>query len=216
MIKDNAVSDPPIDLVIWDSHPLTLGATPKQVFIDGIAQIAEPHVVPKPVSAHVPPETPNFDREAEAAVDYDGLPPLKGEHTADLVMFTNITSAWIRKGNQVKNLFELHRLDLSDPGTVGVEAGGIVCVGEHECAQRSAHAVSAGAKPKVINLERGSIQPGLISYGSTLGLQHISMEPSTVDGPVLDPLAKNLPKVLGNHGLIRAIDGLQYETRDAL
>ncbi|THU86939.1 hypothetical protein K435DRAFT_867785 [Dendrothele bispora CBS 962.96] len=32
------------DLVLWDSHPLSLGATSKQVFIDRIAQLEHPHV----------------------------------------------------------------------------------------------------------------------------------------------------------------------------
>lgn len=195
---------------------MTLGATPKQVFIDGIAQLARPYSVSKPASAISSPYTPDFEREADAALEYDGLPPLKGEPTNGLVMFTNLTSAWIRKGHQVKNLFELKPTDSDDQGVIGVEAGEIVCVGEHECTERSANAVSAGIKPKMVNLERGSIQPGLVSHGSTLGLQHIAMESSTTDGPVLNPLAKDLPKILGDHGVIRAVDGLQYETRDAL
>jgi hypothetical protein len=195
---------------------LTLGATPKQVFIDGISQIAKPYPLSKPASAQVSPETPNFDNEGELALEYDGLPPLKGVQTKNLVMFTNLTSAWVRKGRVVKKVFELHPLDSDEQGVIGVEAGEIVCMGERECERHSANAVSVGVVPKVINLERGSLQPGLVSYGSTIGLQHIAMEPSTVDGPVLDPLSKNLPKVLGSHGLIRAIDGLQYETRDAL
>ena len=60
-------------------------------------------------------------------------------------------------------------------------------------------------------------RPALISYGSPLGLEHIAAEDSTGDGAVGDPLTAKQPSILGGDGaLIRAVDGLQYTTRDAL
>ena len=35
-------------IVIWDSHPLALGATPRQVYIDGIPQLEKPQELNKP------------------------------------------------------------------------------------------------------------------------------------------------------------------------
>ncbi|KAJ8496327.1 hypothetical protein ONZ45_g12505 [Pleurotus djamor] len=58
------------DLVLWDSHPLALGATPIQVFIDGIPQLDNPFNVQKPASFQHSPKVPNFDDEAEAAIHY--------------------------------------------------------------------------------------------------------------------------------------------------
>ena len=79
------------DLVIWDSHPLSLGATPKQVFIDGIAQLDDAFVSEKPAIFQKVPKTPNFDREAENAIKYDGLPPLAPEKTiSGTVIFINV------------------------------------------------------------------------------------------------------------------------------
>ena len=56
------------DLVIWDSHPLALGATPIQVIIDGIPQLPARFVVEKPHSFQVVPKVPNFDKEANSTV----------------------------------------------------------------------------------------------------------------------------------------------------
>ena len=37
-----------LDIVIWDWHPLALGATPRQVYIDGIPQLEKPQELNKP------------------------------------------------------------------------------------------------------------------------------------------------------------------------
>ena len=58
--------------------------------------------------------------------------------------------------------------------------------------------------------------PALISYGSRLGLNHIDGEPSTNDGYVYNPLKSNPPDIIGDGSIIKAVDGLQFHTRDAL
>ena len=70
---------------------------------------------------------------------------------------------------------------------------------------------------QIVDLEGGSISPGLTTYGSPLGLEEIESEGSTNDGVVPDPLIKGLPSIVGGDGaLIRAVDGLQYGGRSAL
>lgn len=88
--------------------------------------------------------------------------------------------------------------------------GNVICVTTKECEQFESLVV------RTVDLEGGAIQPGLVTYGSELGLQEIAMEKSTVDGPVFDPLTYTIPKVLGEETIIRAVDGLQYQTRNAL
>lgn len=56
------------DLVIWDSHPLNLGATPTQVIIDGIPQFSTQFAVQKSQSFQVAPKVPNFDKETQETV----------------------------------------------------------------------------------------------------------------------------------------------------
>lgn len=59
--------------------------------------------------------------------------------------------------------------------------------------------------------------PALISVGSPLGLEEIQAESSTKDGEVFDPLSSDNPSIIGGDGsLIRAVDGLQFSSRDAL
>ena len=60
-------------------------------------------------------------------------------------------------------------------------------------------------------------RPGLLTYGSPLGLEHIESEPSTTDGAVLSALESEVPEVIGGSGtVICALDGLEFSTRDAL
>lgn len=94
-----------------------------------------------------------------------------------------------------------------------VNKGRVVCSGAVAlCASYvSDHAVN-------IDLEGGSISPALVSFGSSLGLQDISGEESTTDGTVYDALSgKKIPTILGgDDSIIKAVDGLQFGTRDAL
>ncbi|EPQ57395.1 carbohydrate esterase family 9 protein [Gloeophyllum trabeum ATCC 11539] len=196
------------DLVIWDSHPLALGATPKQVWIDGIAQLDNPHAAPpKPDSFQSAPATPDFDKEARDALEYEGLPPLLPEHAeAEVVVFTNVGSVYVKAAGGVRQVF----LAKEREGVVVVRNGEVVCQGACDAA------ASAG-KAKLVDLKGGAISPGLTAYGSPLALQEIQGEVSTQDGYALDPLSGELPKVLGgDYSVMQAVDGLQYATRDAL
>jgi hypothetical protein len=54
-----------------------------------------------------------------------------------------------------------------------------------------------------------------VSFGSPLGLEHIAAEYSTNDGTVHDLLVRPVPKAV--RGVMpRAVDGLQFASRDAL
>ena len=159
------------------------------------------------------PKTPRFENEAKAAVEHEGLPPLgPKESTPQTILFTNLANVWIRKRNKVHPVFNdlMSVTDRAERGVVGVKAGNIICVTAKECKQ---------FKPlvdRIVDVEGGAIQPGLVAYGSSLGLQEIAGEKSTIDGHVFDPLSHIIPKILGEEALIRAVDGLQYQTRDSL
>jgi len=78
---------------------LAIGATPQQVFIDGIAQLEKPFVNKKPASLQHVPKTPDFSKDARDAVKYDGLPPLELHKSAsDIIIFTNVSSVFLRQG----------------------------------------------------------------------------------------------------------------------
>ncbi|KAF8217750.1 carbohydrate esterase family 9 protein [Mycena galopus ATCC 62051] len=198
------------DVVVWDSHPLALGATPKQVFIDGIAQFENPHASRKPESAQHVPVTPDFDKETADAIKYEGLPPLEPPRAkSDVVVFWNVGSIFLK--NAVTRRISEVFTSASGEGVVVFENGRIACRGSLDaCPGALSH---SGAL--YLDLEGGSIFPGLVSYGSTLGLTHIPGEASTNDGPVFDPLGMKIPEIIDGT-VIKAADGLLFATRDAL
>lgn len=201
--------NPITDLVLWDSHPLQLGATPTQVFIDGIAQLKSPSVVEKPAWLQRVPETPNFDNETKKTIEYEGLPPLEPTKAIaeSIVAFINVSNIW----DIEQSSGEIHSTNFEASGVVITQGGNIVCSGAKDiCAS---HITSNDTV--VINLEGGSVSPGLVSYGSDLGLGEIAMEDSTVDGTVFDAFSKQIPDILGgDSAVIRAADGLMFSTRN--
>ncbi|EMD37401.1 hypothetical protein CERSUDRAFT_83171 [Gelatoporia subvermispora B] len=209
------------DLVIWDSHPLSLGATPAQVFIDGIRQIPSPHVSVKPSSHNIAPNTPNFDREAAAALQYEGLPPLgptESVQDSGMVVFVHVAHLWAvdHTGEKIVDVFGAQRRagDGDSEHVVVVQGGRVVCSAASTA--ESCAAFLALPDIRVIDLRGGSVQPGLVTYGANLGLQEIAMEDSTVDGESPSPFAPGLSPLLEAALLPRAVDGLQFATRDAL
>lgn len=92
-------------------------------------------------------------------------------------------------------------------GTVGVENGQVMCIGQ--CSD------FAEGNVEIVDLEGGTIAPGLTSFGAPLGLTEIRLEPSTNDGRVDNPLDGDLPSVLGDKA-VRAQDGLMFGGRNLL
>ena len=190
---------------------MALGATPKQVFIDGIPQLKKAYVTHKPDVFQRTPEVPNYDKEAKAVVDHDGLPPLEPKPTkTNTVIFTNVRSTFTRMGDDVQESFTAQG---SEFGVVIVQNGTIMCSGDRlDC-----NVASFADDGEIVDLKGGSIAPGLTTFGTALGLVEITGELSTQDGFVFDPLTQRIPSILGEEtALIRAVDGLQFGTRDAL
>lgn len=193
---------------------MALGATPSQVFIDGIAQLEAPYIIRKPKNYQRTPRVPNFNNDAQKAVDYEGLPPLvpKKSPIDTTIIFKNVKSLYQKKGGIIEQI--LFPQDMGGFSTVVIRNGSIVCSGDELCSK------VAPLDPSTfltIDLEGGSISPGFVSFGSPLGLQHMDQEPSTNDGIVYDPLLQPIPNILaGNSAIMHAVDGLEYGSRDAL
>ncbi|KAI0705003.1 hypothetical protein C8T65DRAFT_718924 [Cerioporus squamosus] len=194
------------DIVLWDSHPLALGATPTQVVIDGILQFPHAHIAPKPSAHQRVPTTPKWDVETTRTLEYDGLPPLEPMFRPHMVVFANVSHFWTRDEvrGAVKDVFAAQDVLSSERyGVIIAHQGRVVCAG-------------AATSSSVVDLAGGAVQPGLVNYGAELGLSEIFMEASTRDGYVADPL-QGQPSFFGPGGYVaKAIDGLQFGTRDAL
>ncbi|KAF9449461.1 hypothetical protein P691DRAFT_853918 [Macrolepiota fuliginosa MF-IS2] len=206
------------DVVIWDSHPLALGATPGQVFIDGIPQLKAPHILHKPYRLQKVPRTPNFDREARDTIEFDGLPPLRRHRlfaNGEIIKLTNVSAAWRTNGfNNVHPV--VTEAVTGKPLDVFVRNGTILCVTEagYTCPNREALEFEPISE---VDLKGGALFPGLVSFGAPLGLEEINLEPSTNDGAVLDPLTGSVPAIVGGtSAVIRAVDGLAFNGRNLL
>jgi imidazolonepropionase-like amidohydrolase len=207
------------DVVLWDSHPLHLGATPVGVWIDGIQQLplSEEFVetTKKGPEWRKVPEVPDWDHEREQAIEWEGLPPLEANPQTGKVVFHNVSEVWTKGADgRIEETFSA-RSDVGQgqSGTVVVEDGRIICTGSAE----SCLPDLATDEHKNVNLHRGAISPGFMSFGSQLGLEEISAEVSTADGPLYDPFVANVPSILDDvGGIVRAVDALMFQTRDAL
>ena len=157
------------DIVVWDSFPLTLGATPKQTYIDGIPQVVSPNAVDKPAEAQKISPAGEYDDEAAEAVATRGDPDLRPKKSSRNVIFQDVAAFYVPGHVPIADL-----VSLSSNATVVVQDGAIACVGE--CA------VEQGLEFEVIDLKGGSIAPGLITVGAPLGLVEIITEQSTGDG----------------------------------
>ncbi|KAJ7150716.1 hypothetical protein C8R46DRAFT_1123967 [Mycena filopes] len=196
------------DLVLWDSHPLALGATPIQVYIDGIPQLSAPVASRKPDAFQQVPQTPAWEQEVRDTITHEGLPPLEGRRAAGTVAFVGVRGAWVHRAGGIIPLAAGEDANL----TVIVHAGRIACAG---AGSDACGAFLAAGTTEVVDLRGGALAPGLTTFGSDLGLSEILLEPSTRDGPVFDPLTMRVPGVLG-HAVIRAVDGLQFGGRNTL
>jgi hypothetical protein len=147
------------DIVIWDSHPLALGATPKQVWIDGIAQIENPYVLEKPITFQSLPTTPDFEQQAKAAIEYQGLPPLTPIRAkADTIVFTNVSSVYERSWPTIQEVFSARD---GEPGVAVVRKGEIACFG-------SRHACLASISSLDQEFESFDLKGGSISWVSSV------------------------------------------------
>jgi hypothetical protein len=163
----------------------------------------------KPDSFQDLPKIPNFDRERKAAVRHDGLPPLTSRKSRH-VMFIDVSSLY------TKNDGGIDVVDFEDDEsqwlTVVVTDGVVTCADSGGSCHYLSH-----DKLDVIDLQGGSLVPGLTTFGSPLGLVEIRLEPSTNDGKVYDPL-EHVPSIIGDgeQSVIRAVDGLQFGGRNTL
>ncbi|KAH8094912.1 hypothetical protein BXZ70DRAFT_343845 [Cristinia sonorae] len=212
------------DVVLWDSHPLQLGATPRQVWIDGIPQLTNPIspatiLVDKPKQSKVQdiPHVPKFDEERIAAVKYEGLPPLSNELEDGTVVFKNVRHVWVRGKLGLRERWAAG--PGQEGGVVVLKRGAIACAGEEDWCFDFEGSVDEEKfkKRKVIDLHGGAIGPGMMTFGSALGIEEIDGEPSTQDGTLYNPFTGNVPDAVGDPvGLVKAADALQFQTRDAL
>ncbi|KAI1123123.1 amidohydrolase [Nemania abortiva] len=183
------------DIVVWDSDPLSVGATPVQVWIDGTAQYEDPIELVKPFEAHV--DVPK------------GVPITKEEplSTSDLII-TGVSKSFLTQQSAGTDE-QSHNL------TAVISNGKITCLGT--CARKLQAAQDGGAR--VISLDNGYLMKPFTAFGSLIGLNAIDAETVTdnggspdifsrgVDGLALDTKKAHFAL---KYGVTRAISSPKY------
>ncbi|CAG8468715.1 10937_t:CDS:2 [Dentiscutata heterogama] len=173
------------DVVVWDSYPLDLGATPLEVYIDGIPQFNTSSCVlgndsSKQIPSKFIPKS-NFTRE-----------PAKSQLTSSIVL-KNVGKIYVDK-NHIIDTTSSTQGDIS----LIVKDGIVECIGIN-CTEPD-HISSY----EVIDLNGGYVLPGFIAVAPSLGLSEIDSESSTTDGRVTAVSNPN-----DAEKIIYAIDGLK-------
>ncbi|CAI4219090.1 unnamed protein product [Parascedosporium putredinis] len=176
------------DIVVWDSDPLSVGAAPVQVWIDGISQFEDPVELKKPASDPIKPDESLGNIPEDVPVNYKD------------VVFTGVANVWLSG-----------RATAFGSLNVVVTDGKLSCFGRCEAELRAA----AEADVKMVNLKNGALTNGLTAFGSLIGLNDIDAERDTDNGAsggsafsrALDGLALDSKKlhVANQYGITKAI-----------
>ncbi|KAH8915261.1 hypothetical protein BT69DRAFT_904580 [Atractiella rhizophila] len=197
------------DVVVWDRHPLSLGATPVQVWIDGIAQIDAYYPTTETVT---PPSAPTAGQFPETSLyGAEDIPELI---TVDDVVLFNISNIYKHDSNaQLRPLARDSVAAKSDDRfTVTIVNGSISSITTDPYLQ-----IRDWGK-KSMDLQGGVLLPPLTVYGPPLGLVEIGSEESTMDGTVYDELSasrkvSDLKELFGARIPVQAVDGLSFGTK---
>ncbi|KAK4452245.1 hypothetical protein QBC34DRAFT_42252 [Podospora aff. communis PSN243] len=144
------------DVVVWDSDPLSVGATPVQVWIDGTAQFENPVMLDKPKTKLIVPD----------------------ETLAEIVEEPTLLEDVIFAG--VSNILTAE-VTSEGTGKVLVSKGKITCVGACEEEVKAMESASKSKIP-VVNLRNGHLTGSFTGFGGTLGLNSIDAEATTDNG----------------------------------
>ncbi|ROW07909.1 hypothetical protein VMCG_03446 [Cytospora schulzeri] len=182
------------DIVVWDSDPLSVGASPLQVWIDGTAQYEDPVELKKPLTA---PMTPDLSLNTT------------NEETGQLsdVFFTGVSKVLLSNTDEITNA--------DAPFNVAISNGKIACIGTCEAELN----LASTTEGKIIHLKNGYLTNSFTAFGSTLGLNSIDAETTTDDGDsssvfsrAADGLALDNKKLQVAHefGVTRAITAPKF------
>ncbi|CAB4400218.1 unnamed protein product [Rhizophagus irregularis] len=180
------------DIVLWDSHPLDLGATPLEVYIDGIPQFDTPVSVLTNSTKKNHSSMKNVNNENTDNTE---------ERTASSVIIKNIGKVFIDEDTIIESNSSLNGKNIS----IIVKDGLVECIGTN--CTNTIDIVTSNS-PEVIDLNGGYILPGMIAVGTPLGLVEIDQEAITTDG--FAPIIVDLDS---EHRVIKAIDGLKLDSK---
>ncbi|KAL8278048.1 hypothetical protein RQP46_009508 [Phenoliferia psychrophenolica] len=195
------------DIVLWNSHPLSLGATPQQVLVDGIPQLPlRPITGPIFPSSLLPPTPPHHTKASIAASISPDLPTSR--NVSSSATFINISEIFLPGNVGDGGIDHLSSTpSKEDSLSLVVRDGKIICAGHCPLSPEDLQYST--------DLKGGTILPPLISFGPPMGLEVFESEPSTSDGMIPGNSLRDLKEVL-NGGVARAADGVSFGDKHVL
>ncbi|KAK0388346.1 hypothetical protein NLU13_4591 [Sarocladium strictum] len=179
------------DVVVWDSDPLSVGASPVQVWIDGTAQFEEPVELQKPYSEPIVPD--------------ESLGHIVEEPTEMTdVFFTGITNILLRN----ETAYDVPKE--GETFNVAISKGQVTCIGS--CKAELEAATAAGIQS--VHLKNGYLTRAFVGVAGTLGLSEIDAEVSTNNGENFDTFSRAIDGLALEGKKLRA--GYQYGATRAI
>lgn len=169
------------DIVVWDSHPLSNGATPLQVFIDGVATLDEEKVKDsmgvslaeaQSKRPNVPTHRVKLSEEAKEDVCK------RAEKKDQTFIINGIQKTFL--GNYPELAASVATAGMGKL-TLVVHANEVLCLGTAEACGSTIAAANAN-DAVVVELQNGHLMPGLIGITSALGMSEIAGEEDSGNG----------------------------------
>ncbi|KAI0123869.1 hypothetical protein BJ170DRAFT_687117 [Xylariales sp. AK1849] len=170
------------DIVVWDSHPLSIGATPQQVFIDGVAKL-DPKAVEQstgssmgsPATSSTTTEVPQM-RTRKLGTEVEQFCSSAKSKSQSFVVH-GIRKSFLDNHPQL-------RASVSTSGrdnlTLVINEGRVSCLGNSQMCGESIAATSKNAVQ--ITLNNGHLLPGLTAVTMSLGMIAIALAEDTGNG----------------------------------
>ncbi|KAH6967848.1 carbohydrate esterase family 9 protein [Ilyonectria sp. MPI-CAGE-AT-0026] len=172
------------DIAIWDSHPLSTGATPLQVFIDGRPQLDQSQVTEATGTnisdmfwGNMPGKKPQVRFEPEEDQREDVCVKSIG---ADGFIINGIRKAFV--DNYPELAAEVELVQEHEELRLVIDDGRIVCLGPPPKCDRWSNALKVRGNPVEISLRNGHLLPGLTAMTGGLGMREIDVIKTTGDG----------------------------------
>lgn len=173
------------DITVWNMHPLRLGATPLQVFIDGQPQLDQEKVESSMGTTFTTAGAESIVSDAKPQVRYEPEVEEKEEMCARA---TEEGQSFIITG--IQKAFVEHYPELTEsvaeagegPLDLVIARGNVVCLGSAASCEKQSSELRATDSAVEISLQNGHVLPGLTAVTGNLGMREILMLDSTGDG----------------------------------
>lgn len=159
------------DLVIWDDHPLQVGATPLEVFIDGRAALGNSDSLELLIHNSSSVESPDAPAPRPSILEHEKEDICSKAHNSrSKILFSGIKKVLVDTPTSLEDTSDIVLL---------LEDGKAVCLNKRStCFSTNQDEQNITE----LSLNEGYITPGLVAFGNNLGIQDIPSEESTGDG----------------------------------